>query len=200
MKAALYLRVSTSAQDERNQEPECRRLAVARGWEPVTFTEQESGARPDRTGWGLVLELARRGEIGAVVVWSLDRLGRRMFDVVRDVEELGRLNVAVVSVKEPWLDTGGPTRGLLLSIFAWVAQHEHERLRERTRLGLARAREQGKRIGRPSQLTPEALARARELRSQTPPPSWKGIAQVLELEGLGKFTKGALSRSVPRTT
>jgi DNA invertase Pin-like site-specific DNA recombinase len=57
--------------------------------------------------------------------------------------------VRLVSVQEPWLDTGGPVRDLLLAIFSWIAAQERARLRERTRAGLERARAQGKQIGRP---------------------------------------------------
>lgn len=148
MKAAVYLRVSTDRQDGSNQEPECVRLALARGWEPVVVREVESGAKK-RPEWGRVLELSRRGEVRAVVIWSIDRMGRRMRDVVGDVAELDRVGCAVVSVREPWLDTSAPTRDLLLAIFGWVAEHERQRLIERTRAGLERARAQGKQLGRP---------------------------------------------------
>jgi DNA invertase Pin-like site-specific DNA recombinase len=148
MKAAIYVRVSTDRQDGANQEPDCVRLATARGWEPVIVRETESGAKK-RPEWGRVLELARRGQVAAVVIWSIDRMGRRMRDVVGDVAELDRVGCAVVSVCEPWLDTSAPTRDLLLAIFGWVAQHERQQLIERTRAGLERARAQGKQLGRP---------------------------------------------------
>jgi len=57
--------------------------------------------------------------------------------------------VQVISLKESFLDTSGPVRPLLIAIFGWLAQQERERLVERTKVGLERARRQGKRIGRP---------------------------------------------------
>ena len=65
------------------------------------------------------------------------------------VLECDRLGVPVISVREGWLDTSGPVRPLLVAIFGWVAEQERSRLIERTMAGLARARAQGKRLGRP---------------------------------------------------
>jgi DNA invertase Pin-like site-specific DNA recombinase len=66
-----------------------------------------------------------------------------------DVLELDRIGVQVVSVREPWLDTGGPVRNLLVAIFSWVAEQERSRLIERTKAGLANARRRGVQVGRP---------------------------------------------------
>jgi DNA invertase Pin-like site-specific DNA recombinase len=54
-----------------------------------------------------------------------------------------------MSVREPWLDTDSPVRPLLVAIFGWVAEQERTRLIERTKAGMARARKEGKKIGRP---------------------------------------------------
>jgi DNA invertase Pin-like site-specific DNA recombinase len=169
-RVAIYLRVSTDRQDEANQEPEARRLALQRypieRFDHVVIREIESGAKDDRPGWSSIIESARKGELHAVVVWSLDRIGRKMWRVLDDVRELDRYLVELVSVREPWCDTSGPTRSLLLSVFAWFAQHEHERLRERTRAGLARAAAQGRFPGRPKlDHSVELLQRAVDLRA-----------------------------------
>lgn len=149
MKAAVYLRVSTDRQDEANQEPDCLRLCAARGWEPVIVRETESGAK-HRPGWRRVVEMARRAEVGAVVLWALDRMGRKRVEIAHDIAELGRFRVHVVSVMDAWLDQpDGPLRDLLVQLMAWVAEGERRRLIERTRAGLARARAQGRRLGRP---------------------------------------------------
>ncbi len=195
-RAAVYLRVSTDRQDERNQEPECLRLSRARGWAPFVYRETESGAKADRPVWRMVVESARRGEVQAVVVWSIDRIGRRMFQIVADVGELARLGCAVVSVREPWLDTSGPTRELLLSIFAWVSQYERERLQERTRAGMERARAAGKQIGRPSRIAPKALRRALAMR--TAGKSWGDISAAVRVKrtAIAQAVTRELSRKV----
>lgn len=149
MKAAIYLRVSTDGQTEVNQEPDCLRLCAARGWEPLIIRETESGAK-ERPGWRRVVELARRGQVSAVVFWALDRIGRKRIQVAHDVSELARFRVAIVSVQDAWLDQpDGPLRDLLVQLMAWVAEGERQRLIQRTRAGLARAKAEGKRFGRP---------------------------------------------------
>lgn len=194
MKAAVYLRVSTDRQDEANQEPECLRLVEARGWEPLIVRETASGAKT-RPEWDWVLELARRGDVHAVVIWSLDRIGRRMFELIADVRELDRVGCSILSVREPWLDTSGPTRNLLLSIMGWVAQHERERLVERTKAGLARARAAGKVLGRPERrLSDKALALAKRLRLDGR--SWRATATELRRLELGDFDAAIVRRAV----
>jgi putative DNA-invertase from lambdoid prophage Rac len=72
-----------------------------------------------------------------------------MIDNIQTVLELDRIGVRLVSVREPWLDTAGPVRGLLLAIFSWCAEQERLRIIERTKAGMERARKEGKIIGRP---------------------------------------------------
>jgi putative DNA-invertase from lambdoid prophage Rac len=150
--AALYVRVSTHDQTTANQEPECMALAAARGWEvdPChVYRETVSGVSLDRPVFDAMRAHARRRQFGAVVVWSIDRLGRNLDRIVSTVRELDAAGVIVASVQEPWLDMGGPARDLLLYVFAWVAEYERGRLRERTCAGIARARADGVRLGRP---------------------------------------------------
>jgi DNA invertase Pin-like site-specific DNA recombinase len=184
MKAAVYLRVSKQDQDEANQEPDCRRLCDARGWEPLIFAERESGTRADRPQWRALIEAARRGQVGAVVFWCLDRTGRTRTQIVHDIAELGRFGVHLTSVQDAWLDQpAGPLRDLLVQIMAWVAEGERRRLVERTVAGQARARAQGKRIGRPRRhISGPALIRAGVLRAEGR--SWADCAKALVREGL----------------
>jgi DNA invertase Pin-like site-specific DNA recombinase len=145
---ALYLRVSTDEQTTENQRPEVEQLAGQRGTIVATYEERASSkkARPE---YERMLKAARRGSFDVLVIWALDRFGRSMHANVGDLLELDRVGVQVVSVKEQWLDTSGPTRSLLVAIFSWVAEQEHARLVERTKAGMVRAKRAGKRIGRP---------------------------------------------------
>src|SRR5262249_20436164 len=63
--------------------------------------------------------------------------------------DLDRANVRVISYCEPWLDQRGPVRDLLIYIFSWIAEQGRNRLGERTRAGLARAKAKGVKLGRP---------------------------------------------------
>jgi DNA invertase Pin-like site-specific DNA recombinase len=145
--AAVYLRVSSDRQTVENQRAEVEQLASARGFTLVIYEEVESAAKA-RPVFDRMLKDARAGRVQAVAFWALDRLHRSMKGAVDDVLELDRLGVRVLSVRESWLDTEGPVRPLLVAIFGWVAEQERARLIERTKAGLARARAQGKRLGR----------------------------------------------------
>jgi DNA invertase Pin-like site-specific DNA recombinase len=158
--AALYVRVSTEEQTTKNQLAELRQLARARGFVPVVYEEVESAAKA-RPVLDRLMADVRAGRVGAVAVWALDRLHRSMTGAISTVLELDRLGVPVISVREGWLDTGGPVRPLLVAIFGWVAEQERARLIERTKAGLERARREGKRLGRP-RASPLKLAAAAE--------------------------------------
>ncbi len=146
--AALYIRVSTDRQTVENQVAELRQLAAARGFEPVIYEEVESAAKA-RPVLDRMLVDARAGRVRAILVWALDRLHRSMVGSIQTVLECDRIGVPVVSVREPWLDTAGPVRPLLIAIFGWVAEQERTRLIERTKAGIERARLKGTKSGKP---------------------------------------------------
>src|SRR5207245_9799853 len=72
-----------------------------------------------------------------------------MLDVALTVQALDSMNCRVASVKEPWLDSRGPMRQLLIALFGWIAEQERARIIERTQAGIARARAEGISLGRP---------------------------------------------------
>lgn len=180
-RAALYLRVSTEYQDEENQAPELHQLARRRGWDPIEYRERASAAKA-RPVLDRLMADARAGRLGAVVVWALDRLDRSHLGCMVRVAELDRLGVAVVSVREGWLDTSGPARSLLVSVFAWAAEQERARLIERTRAGLDRARREGKRLGRPAASPLKLAAAAERVREGVP------LRQAAREAGVGAAT------------
>lgn len=145
----VYLRTSTDRQFTDNQRPAVVRLAEARGFEVVKVFEEQVSAVKHRPAWAALRDAAHRGEFGAVVIYALDRIGRSMVGNVQEVLALDRLGVEVVSVREPWLDMGGPVRTLLIAILSWVAEEERRQIASRSKLGVERARREGKRIGRP---------------------------------------------------
>ena len=161
-RAAIYLRVSTADQTVANQLPDLQRLAAARGLDCEVYEDVMSGSTFKRPAFERMMRDARQGKIQFILVWALDRLGRSMLKMIETVVELDRLGVSVVSHQETWLDTAGPTRGLLVAIIAWVAEQEKVRLIERTCAGIARARAAGKTLGRPrAELDLDELCRLR---------------------------------------
>jgi DNA invertase Pin-like site-specific DNA recombinase len=149
MKAGIYARVSTADQTTENQLIELRRYVGQRGWEVLEFIEQGvSGFKERRPELDRLLVAARRRHVDVVVVWSLDRLGRSLKHLVSLMDDLQALGVAFVSVREG-LDWTTPSGRLQAQLLGMIAEFERARLRERVHAGLARARRQGKRLGRP---------------------------------------------------
>lgn len=181
--AACYLRVSTSdgRQTVENQRAPLAQLCEQRGWRPRWYEEQESAAK-SRPVFERMLADAHRGELVAVAVVALDRLGRSLPGVMETVAKLDAAKVEVVSLREPWLDMRGPTRGLLVAIVGWVGELERATLIERTKAGLARARRQGVRLGRPP-ASPVLLSSAAELVKRGEP-----IARAARLKGVKATT------------
>ncbi len=188
--AAAYIRVSTDRQTVENQKAEVLQLCRARGYAPIIYEEVESAAKARPVLDGLMADV-RAGRVQAVVVWALDRLHRSMTGAINMVLECDRLGVPVLSVREGWLDTSGPVRPLLVAIFGWVAQQERERLIERTKAGIERARREGKTIGRPP-ASQVLLHSARDLVAAGTP-----VAAAARAKGLSRST---LQRFLARQT
>lgn len=149
-RCALYLRVSTEGQNIDVQRPDIDRLVAARGYEVVETYEEQASAVKARPAYERMLADAKRGRFTVLVVWALDRFGRSLQGNVNAILALDKLGVKIVSVREPWLDTAGPVRELLVAIFSWVAQQERARLIERTRAGIAVVRNSKPQWGRRS--------------------------------------------------
>lgn len=199
MNAAIYLRVSKQEQNEENQEPDCLRICAARDWFPIVFRERESGAK-SRKVWQDVLDAVHRGEVGAVVIWALDRAGRDRVRLCHDLAEIGRKGARMVSVRETWLDQPpGPYRDLMLLIITWVAEQERERNIERTKAGQARARATGKHIGRPALPLAAIAAVERAWLSGLPPSSAAKMAGIPDSTARTYYRRFEAAKSAPGT-
>jgi DNA invertase Pin-like site-specific DNA recombinase len=148
-RAGLYARVSTNDQQTIPlQIRALREYAARRGWTiALQVKEVGSGAAQRRLREQLI-DAARRREIDIILVWRLDRWGRSVADLLTTLQELEHLGVGFVSLTEA-LDLTTPAGRALAGMLAVFAGFERDILRERVRAGLAHARENGKRLGRP---------------------------------------------------
>ena len=149
MRVAIYARVSTFDQEPENQLAELRQYVSARGWTSVEYVDRGiSGSKDRRPALDQLVADARRRKFDVLLCWRLDRLGRNLRHLVVLLEELRAVGVAFVSLNEG-IDATTPAGKLQLHVLAALAEFERERIRERVRAGLARARAQGTRLGRP---------------------------------------------------
>lgn len=159
MRAAIYARVSTVEQTVENQRLELSRYCEARGWTATEYLDEGvSGAKESRPALDRLLKDARRRKVDVVLCWSLDRLGRSLKNLITLLDDLHSLGVGVVTLKEG-LDWTTPTGRLQAQLLGIIAEWERARIADRVRLGLSRAKSQGRKLGRPKQSIPvERLA------------------------------------------
>jgi putative DNA-invertase from lambdoid prophage Rac len=119
-----------------------------RGWTIAVQVREVGSGAAKRQAREKLLEAARRREIDVVLVWRLDRWGRSVTDLLATLQELEHLGVGFVSLTEA-LDLTTPAGRAMADLLAIFVEFEREILRERTRAGLAQARLNGKRLGRP---------------------------------------------------
>ena len=149
LRAGLYARVST--QDQQTipmQTRAMREYATRRGWRIVLQVKEIGSGASQRERREQLLEAARRREIDVVLVWRLDRWGRSVTDLLATLQELEHLGVGFVSLTEA-LDLTTPAGRAMAGLLAVFAEFEREILRERVRAGLAHARQNRQRLGRP---------------------------------------------------
>src|SRR5580693_6356616 len=149
-RAGLYARVSTN--DQQTLPMQCRAMreyAARRGWTVAVNVREVGSGAAKREVREKLLEAARRREIDVVLVWRLDRWGRSVTDLLATLQELEHLGVGFVSLTEA-LDLTTPVGRAMAGLLAVFAAFEREILRERVCAGLADARENGKRLGRPA--------------------------------------------------
>ena len=146
----LYARVSTNDQQTLvMQNRAMREYAARRGWTIALQVREVNSGAARRKAREEVLEAARHRKIDLVLVWRLDRWGRSVTDLLTTLQELEHLGVGFVSLTEA-LDLATPAGRAMAGLLAIFAEFEREVLRERTRAGLAHARKNGKRLGRPA--------------------------------------------------
>ena len=169
MKTALYLRVSTAQQTTENQRLELERVAAARGWQIVATYRDDgiSGAkgRDERPGLDALLKAASRRQFDLIAVWAIDRLGRSLQHLVTTVNDLQAVGVALY-IHQQQLDTTTPSGKLCFSMFGAFAEFERNLIRERVKVGIERAKKNGVKLGRPTNLNDSVKAAIVALRAK----------------------------------
>src|SRR6201993_4367504 len=186
-RAVVYLRVSTIDQTTANQERELREIAGRMGCEIVRVYKDHgiSGTRgrDKRPAFDKLCRDAALREFDVVMAWSVDRLGRSLQDLVGFLSELHALKIDLF-LRQQGLDTTTPAGKAMFQMMGVFAEFERAMIQERVRAGLARARGEGKRLGRPQiDLKTEGRIRAALAKGDRP-----GILKIAKELGVGTST------------
>ncbi len=192
-RAAIYARVSTlNGQTPENQLMQLRGVADKAGWVVVgEFVDHGiSGAkgRDQRPAFDRLCRAATRREIDVVMAWSVDRLGRSLQDLVAFLGDLQASDVDLY-LHQQGVDTTTPGGKALFQMMGVFAEFERAMMRDRIKAGLARARAQGKRLGRPP-VPPEVEQAIRDARAEG-----KGMLKIGRELGVGTATVQRVLRS-----
>jgi DNA invertase Pin-like site-specific DNA recombinase len=155
MRVAIYARVST---DDGGQDPE-NQLAQLRAWCAISgheiiaeYVDHGSGAKgaDKRQQLAAMFDAAHRRRFDMVLVWALDRLSREgMIPTINQLQRLAVVGVLFHSYTEPLLSTDNDmVRDIVIAVMSSMAKMERQRVSERTKAGLQRARAKGRRLGR----------------------------------------------------
>src|SRR5262245_7271573 len=163
-RAVCYLRVSTTDQTTANQERELREIAARMGCEVVKVYKDHgiSGAksRNGRPAFDALCRDAARRQFDVIMAWSVDRLGRSLQDLVGFLSEIHALGIDLF-LHQQGLDTTTPAGKAMFQMMGVFAEFERAMIPERVRAGLARAKGEGKHLGRPP-IAPALEKRVRE--------------------------------------
>ena len=157
---ALYLRVSTGGQTVDNQRRDLENMAKRAGWKIVEVYQDKgiSGAkgRNGRPDLDRMQEDATRRRFKKLLVWDLSRLGRSLRDLISITDHFQEVGIDLYVHKDA-IDTGTASGRLFFHIVGAIGEFERERIRERINAGLARAKAEGKKLGRPEGSTKDKV-------------------------------------------
>ena len=187
-KVAIYARVSTDGQTTENQLQELRNVAERNKWviSEVFVDHGVSGSkgRDQRPAYDQMCRKMIRKEFDMVMSWSVDRLGRSLQHLIGFLEELHSKQTDLY-LHQQGIDTTTPSGKAMFQMLGVFAEFERSMIKERINAGLARARAQGKTLGRP-RVSVEVEKKVLSLRNEGSNPT--GIIKIAKNLKLGVGT------------
>jgi len=192
LRVAVYARVSTVDQSTESQLLDLRRYVQDRGWKVYREYVDNgiSGTKEFRPELDRLMADAKKRKFDIVLVWRFDRFARSTRHLINALEEFRNLGIDFVSFQEN-IDTSSPLGSAIFTIISAVAQLERDIIAERVKAGLRRAKENGKKLGRPRVAVD--VTRIAALRAQGH--SWTEVSREL---GIGKGTAQRAFYGLPK--
>lgn len=167
-RVAIYARVSTDTQTVENQLRDLNEVAARLGWNVVQLFRDDgiSGAkgRDQRPGYDALLKAVTKGQVDLIAAWAVDRLGRSLRDLVLFMDELQHRRVDLY-LHQQGLDTSTPAGRAMFGLLSVFSDYERSMIRSRVISGVNRARDAGKRLGRPP-TDPKLVEKVKRLLAQ----------------------------------
>jgi DNA invertase Pin-like site-specific DNA recombinase len=195
-RAALYVRISTSdkGQTVENQLQPLQEAAGRLGWSIVAVFRDEgisgSQGRAKRPGLDALLKGVARREFDLVAAWSVCRLGRSLSDLIGLLNELQARDIDLY-LHQQALDTSTPSGRMLFGMLSVFSEFERAMVKDRVMAGLNRARQAGKRLGRPP-TTPYRMERIRRALDEG-----RGVRETARLLKVSAAKVSAIRRMSP---
>ena len=164
-RCVIYSRVSTSGQEVENQIRLLRQITERKDYELVeVISDVMSGAkgRKDREGFDRLIKGSIKKEWDSILVWSVDRLGRSLKDLVGFLDEINSVGCDLY-IHQSGLDTSTPSGKMMFQMIGVFAEFERSMISERVKLGLART---DKKLGRPTNMNEGMVQSIRFMRSK----------------------------------
>ena len=184
-RCVIYSRVSTSGQEVENQIRLLRQIAEKKGYELVeVISDVMSGAkgREQRKGFDRLIKGSIKKEWDSILVWSVDRLGRSLKDLVGFLDEINSVGCDLY-IHQSGIDTSTPSGRLMFSMVSCFSEFERSMISERVKLGMQRT---DKKIGRPTNINEGLINSVKFMRGQGV--AIKKIAKELKI-GVGTVYK-----------
>jgi DNA invertase Pin-like site-specific DNA recombinase len=183
MIVTIYSRVFTKGkgQDTQNQILQLNKFCEINNYQIYKiYEDHESGSkgRKERASFDMMFKEARQRKFQMIVFWSLDRFSREsIFKTMMYLKQLDEYGIKFHSYTEEYLTTdNGLVSNVLLSVMNYFAKLEREKISERTKAGVERARSKGKTIGRP--VKEKLKVNILELRKSN---SFRRVAELLSI-------------------
>ena len=168
-RCAIYSRCLTSDQTVENQIRELKEIAKRRGLIVVSQFSDEaisgSKGRDKRPGFDNLIKGAVRKNFDTILVWSVDRLGRSLQDLVSFLNEIHSVDCDLY-IHQSGIDSSTPSGKMMFQMCGVFAEFERGMISERVKAGQERAKSQGKHIGRPSNLNEGLVHSIKYMREQ----------------------------------
>jgi len=182
MRAVIYARVSTDIQSLEYQLFDLRQISKNLGYKIVDeitdFAISGAKGRDERPGFDRLFNLVETKSVDIILAWSVDRIGRSMIELSQFVQHLHKNNVELYCHKQQ-VNTSTPAGRMIFNMLSATAEYEREMIIERINSGIARAKHEGVKFGRPRTHDDDKIEKIVEMKSQGA--TYEQISKELEV-------------------